>query len=266
MVWKPFRHGDWSVLSCGFKGHETYLPDEPALAARLTQETPAGPTVRCLRCGTWVLGEPRGSGPANEAPLVRRGTAVRDAVILRLLALDRLLKALVLFTVALGIWRFEGTRSAIAARIDSWLPLRQPIIETFGVDLFDSPAMHLVERALALQRSTIELIGVGVLIYGLIQLFEGIGLWLMKRWGEYLSAVATSVFLPLEIYELASEITWMRVAAFVINVAAVAYLVWTKRLFGVRGGHHAQETERQTQSLMEVERAALVIEESPAAH
>jgi hypothetical protein len=36
----------------------------------------------------------------------------------------------------------------------------------------------------------------------------------------------------------------------------VAYLVWTKRLFGIRGGHAAFEAERHSESLLEVELAA----------
>jgi len=43
----------------------------------------------------------------------------------------------------------------------------------------------------------------------------------------------------------------------VVNVAAVVYLVWTKRLFGLRGGHAAFEAERHSVSLLEVEHAAL---------
>jgi len=40
-------------------------------------------------------------------------------------------------------------------------------------------------------------------------------------------------------------------------VFAVVYLLWTKRLFGIRGGRAAFERERENVSLLEVERAAL---------
>jgi hypothetical protein len=79
----------------------------------------------------------------------------------------------------------------------------------------------------------------------------------MKRWGEYVAVVGTSIFLPLEIYELLEKVTWLRVTAFALNVFAVVYLLWTKRLFGLRGGHAAFEAERHGESLLEVERAAL---------
>jgi hypothetical protein len=75
--------------------------------------------------------------------------------------------------------------------------------------------------------------------------------------------VATSVFLPLEVYELTERITWLRVSALIVNLAAVAYLVYTKHLFGVRGGRAAYEAERHEASLLEVETSAH-LEPTPA--
>jgi len=51
-------------------------------------------------------------------------------------------------------------------------------------------------------------------------------------------------------------VTWLRVVAFAFNVFAVVYILWTKRLFGFRGGRAAFEAERHSQSLLEVEQAA----------
>ncbi len=45
-------------------------------------------------------------------------------------------------------------------------------------------------------------------------------------------------------------------AALVVNLFAIAYLLWTKRLFGLRGGHAAFLAGRQAESLIEVEQAA----------
>jgi hypothetical protein len=57
-------------------------------------------------------------------------------------------------------------------------------------------------------------------------------------------------------YELTEKITAFRVGALIINVAAVLYLLLTKRLFGLRGGKAAYEAQRHEQSLLEVERAS----------
>lgn len=90
----------------------------------------------------------------------------------------------------------------------------------------------------------------------MLELVEAIGLWLKKRWGEYVAVVGTSLFVPLEIYELMEKVTWLRVAALIINLFAIAYILWTKRLFGFRGGHAAFEAERRNDSLLEVEQSA----------
>jgi uncharacterized membrane protein (DUF2068 family) len=79
----------------------------------------------------------------------------------------------------------------------------------------------------------------------------------MRRWGEYFAVVATSIFLPVEIYELTEKVTVLRVILLLINIAAVVWLVWSKRLFGVRGGGPAFHAEHHAESLLTVERAAV---------
>jgi hypothetical protein len=43
----------------------------------------------------------------------------------------------------------------------------------------------------------------------------------------------------------------------VVNLLLVIYLVWTRRLFGVRGGKTAYEARLRSASVIEVEQAAL---------
>src|SRR5262249_17936428 len=52
------------------------------------------------------------------------------------------------------------------------------------------------------------------------------------------------------------KVTWVRIGALIINIAAVIYLLYTKRLFGLRGGHEAYMAERHEANLLEVEEAA----------
>jgi hypothetical protein len=53
------------------------------------------------------------------------------------------------------------------------------------------------------------------------------------------------------------HITWLKVGALAINLLLVIYLVWTKRLFGVRGGKAAYDARLRSESVIEVEQAAL---------
>lgn len=251
------RRFDWSLRSCGLHGHVTYRPTETDLAERISTETAIGEAWRCLRCGDFVVGAPHGAGPADEAPLVLRGRQLRDALILRLLAAERLIRGLLLVALSYGVYKFNGSRDSLQRVFHEYLPTLKPLADKLGIDLQHTGPVHLIEKALNAHHSTLTLVSLGVLAYGLLELLEAVGLWLMKRWGEYVAVVGTGIFIPLEVHELIDKVTWLRVLAFVINVFAIVYLLWSKRLFGIRGGHEAFKAEREGESLLEVERAAL---------
>ena len=40
---------------------------------------------------------------------------------------------------------------------------------------------------------------IGALGYGVLELVEGTGLWLEQLWAEYLTVIATSLLIPLEL-------------------------------------------------------------------
>jgi uncharacterized membrane protein (DUF2068 family) len=254
-VRSPWRNFDWEVRNCGWHGHVTWAPTEEELAERLHVETVVGEAWRCLRCGLFVPGEPQGRGPAEDAPVVLRGRALRDAFILRLLAVERGIRGVLLVALAYGIYEFEGAQDSLQRVFEDYLPRLTPVAEHAGVDLQSTGPVRLIHQALETSPHTLTLISLGVLAYGALELLEAVGLWLMKRWGEYVAVVGTAVFIPLEVYELLETVTWLRVAALALNVFAVVYILWTKRLFGFRGGRAAFEAERHSTSLLEVERA-----------
>ena len=242
---------DWSLLGCGRSGHATYAPAEAELRPRLSVPTPAGTAWRCLRCGTFVPGEPAGSGPAAAAPDVRRGKDLRSAVILRLFAIERYLRALVFGVAAFGVWRFEYARASIDAALDREYPAVRTLLIQLGYNVDQSKLVGLVQRALTLSPASIDLLAAALAAYAVIEAVEGTGLWLAKRWGEYFAMVVTSLGLPYEIYDLANKITATRVIFFVINLALVLYLVITRRLFGLRGGKSAYEARLRGESIMQ---------------
>jgi len=92
-----------------------------------------------------------------------------------------------------------------------------------------------------LDKRAIETIGAALLGYGVLEGVEAVGLWYAKRWAEYLTLLVTASLLPVEVYELVDRATPFKVVAFVLNVAVVVYLLYAKRLFGLRGGVRADE-------------------------
>jgi uncharacterized membrane protein (DUF2068 family) len=83
----------------------------------------------------------------------------------------------------------------------------------------------LLDKASVIDDHMLRRISAFLFGYAAIGLLEGIGLILEKVWAEYLTAVITASFLPLEIYELFHRVTWFRVSLLVLNLAVLAYLV-----------------------------------------
>jgi uncharacterized membrane protein (DUF2068 family) len=229
--------------------------------------TAGGTAWRCLRCGAFVhhgqhgKGQhgkvKHGSGPAAAAPLLRRGRELRDELILRVFAVERFIRFVVFAAAAYGVWRFKYDRGHIQQAFNHDLPAIRELYQDLGFNFDQSKLIGLIQHSFTLDARTLTYLAIGLVLYALIELTEGVGLWLGQRWGEYFAMVATSVFLPYEVYDLTVKVTWLRVGALVINLLLVGYLVWTKRLFGVRGGKQAYEARLRTESFIEVEQAAL---------
>ena len=248
---------DWSLFGCARKGHVTYSPDEPDLRDRLMARTAGGTAWRCLRCGAFVTDGQHGSGPAAAAPLLRRGKELRDELILRVFAVERFIRFVVFAAAAYGVWRFTYDRAGIQRAFNNDLPAIRALYRDLGFNVDHSRLLGLIQHSFTLDARTLTWLAIGLAGYAIIELTEGLGLWLGQRWGEYFAMVATSVFLPYEVYDLTVKITWLRVAAFAINLLLVVYLVWSKRLFGVRGGKRAYEARLRTDSFIAIEQAAL---------
>jgi uncharacterized membrane protein (DUF2068 family) len=247
---------EWNLRTCARRGHVTYAPEEEEFRAKLEATTPLGDAWRCLRCGTYVLGAPHGTGPAEDAPVLLRGKALRAAFILRALAVERWIRGAILLLLAAAVFELKSTQASIKEYVDKDLKALKPFFDQIHFNVSDSATIHSIEKVLNAKPSTLNLIAFGILFYGLLQVVEGVGLWVLKRWGEYVAVVGTTLFIPLEVYELTDKISWLKVGALLVNLAAVLYLVLSKRLFGVRGGHAAYEASLHEVSLLEVEEAA----------
>ena len=132
------------------------------------------------------------------------------------------------------------------------------LFRQLGYNINNSKLVGLLHHALTLSSKTLTLLAIGLALYAIIELVEGAGLWLARRWGEYFAMVATSLGLPLEIYDLTRKVTVATPGrASRVNLALVLYLVITKRLFGVRGGKAAYDARLRSESVLEAaEKAA----------
>lgn len=134
---------------------------------------------------------------------------------LLLIALYEFTKGLVMVLVAIGLLRL--LHKDVQEFVTHWAHLLR-------LDLHNRFVEKLLERAgLINPRELKQLAALGFFSGGL-HLTQGVGLYLEKRWAEYLTIVATAAFIPLEIHGLVKHATWVRGAVLVANVALVIYL------------------------------------------
>jgi uncharacterized membrane protein (DUF2068 family) len=241
----------YELLVCGLRGHELIGTDARELRP---QDKTVARVIdgvrwhRCLRCDSW-LPVPAPSAPARDVPpdadeidLPPRGKPLRDKIVLRLIAINRALHFVVLGAIAVLIFLFASHRDALRSK--AYRVIVDLQTGTGGSRAPTHGLLHEIERSFSLQTGTIKLVGAVFTVYALVEGIEAFGLWYQRRWAEYLTFIVTTSLLPLEIYELAHKLSPFKLLAFVINVAVVAYLLFAKRLFGLRGGVAAEERER----------------------
>jgi uncharacterized membrane protein (DUF2068 family) len=83
-----------------------------------------------------------------------------------------------------------------------------------------------VEKAGLVRTSHLAWVSVITFVYAGLLLAMGTGLFLEKRWAEYLTAIVTASFIPVEIYELVRHVRLTTIVVTAINVVTVIYLVW----------------------------------------
>jgi uncharacterized membrane protein (DUF2068 family) len=247
----------YELLVCGVRGHELLGTDAEELRPEDHAFVRPGEGnmcwFRCLRCDSWLpLAAPeaptrRYPPSRDEVELPLRGKALRDKIVLRLIAINRAFHFLVLGALAAAIFVFAAHRGSLRDPVFRVLTDIQGGLSgtTHGSN---HGLIHELHHLFSIQSGTLTKIGLVVSAYALVEGVEAVGLWLMKRWAEYLTFVVTASLLPLEIYELIHKLTPLKAIAFIVNIAIVVYLLFAKRLFGLRGGAAADEAERERDS------------------
>jgi uncharacterized membrane protein (DUF2068 family) len=239
----------YELLVCGLRGHQLIGLDAAELRpadALVAREIDGIRWHRCLRCDAW-LPVPAPADPARRHPPERgeielplRGRPLRDKIVLRIIAIDRAFHFVILGLIAAAIF-------ILAARRDELRSVFYRVLSDIEGTVVDQThqaghgIVHDFEELLSLRSGTIRLVGGAVALLAFVELVEAVGLWYQKRWAEYLTFLVTAAFIPLEIYELTRTVSPLKIIALVVNVAIVIYLLYAKRLFGLRGGWAAEE-------------------------
>ena len=243
----------WELLVCGLGGHELVgldaarLRPEDAVVAR---EINGVRWHRCLRCDSWLpIGPPPTQAPRavppdrDEIELPLRGRPLRDRAILRLIAINRALHFVGLAALGIAILLFSANRADLR---DVVLRVTADITgESANGNGSEHGLTHRIDQLFSLRSSRLHLFAAIALVYAFVEGLEAVGLWYGRRWAEYLTLIVTASLLPVEIYELSDHVSPFKIIAFMLNVAVVAYLLYAKRLFGIRGGAAADEALKE---------------------
>ena len=63
-------------------------------------------------------------------------------------------------------------------------------------------------------------------MYFVVRMIEAFGLWLRKTWAEWFAVLTGGMYIPIEIYKVASKVTWPRITVLVVNFGVVSYLLF----------------------------------------
>ena len=162
-----------------------------------------------------------------------RETQPVDTVV-RLIILERAVRGTLVFILGVALLTNSGRIVRLVRGWVSELVINPAQRTRFLVNLL-RPLLNFTPR-------TAVLIGVGAVLFGLLELTEAVGLARRRRWAEYLTVIAGTLGIPFEVMEVIHRQTLVRIGILLINIAIVLYLAWQKHLFGLRGGI-ATETE-----------------------
>jgi uncharacterized membrane protein (DUF2068 family) len=136
------------------------------------------------------------------------------------IAVFKFVKGSVLLALACGAMNL--LHKDVASHVERWLDqLRiDPDNRYIGTLLGKLQLVHTKEL------KELSALGAG---YAALFLTEGTGLLLRQRWAEWLTIIATSSLMPLEIYELIKEFTPLRLLLLLVNAALVLFLAYRVR-------------------------------------
>ena len=140
--------------------------------------------------------------------------------VLRTIAVYKLVKVLLLLALAYGEVRLSD--ASLIAKLVSWASARP-----FGLE--HKVVTQLLEWFSGLTASRVHALRMVTLAYAAVFATEGIGLWMQKRWAEWLTVIITASLIPLELWELFNKPNIGKAAVLIANIAIVVVLIWHVR-------------------------------------
>ena len=135
---------------------------------------------------------------------------------LRVIALYKLVKVILLLATAYEVVHLHD--ASILAQIYTWMATLPSGLER------DIVHITLVKFS-GLSYAQLKVLRAGTLVYATVFSVEGVGLWMGRRWAEWLTIIVTGSLIPLEFWEQWVRPSFGKTTLIIVNVAIVWYLV-----------------------------------------
>jgi uncharacterized membrane protein (DUF2068 family) len=154
-------------------------------------------------------------GPTNRAAAPQKSDRLIKAI-----AIERGFRAVVLIAIGIVLMTHAHT---------DWGHTVNVVAHDLGFDPSRNGIQKLIDKVQAISPTKYFFFGAVAVAYGILEGVEAYGLWLRRRWAEYLTVIATCLLFIPEIDELIKRVSALKVAALIVNAVIVAYLVWRLR-------------------------------------
>jgi uncharacterized membrane protein (DUF2068 family) len=150
---------------------------------------------------------------------------------LRLIAVLEATKGVLGLVLGIGLYLLTGHHRH---------PLIQWIVERLHLDDSAHAPHFIVEMLAHPERFRLEIWTLLAAGYATLRFVEAYGLWLARRWAEWLALVSAALYIPFEIFAIVESPTLLKVSLLVLNGAFVAYLSMVLRATRRKRAHAAR--------------------------
>jgi uncharacterized membrane protein (DUF2068 family) len=139
---------------------------------------------------------------------------------LRIIALFKLAKATLFFVAGIGLLHF------LNQDVESRL---QHLMDDLHVDHHNRFLEWCLNQAGLLNKDKKALLSAAAIFYACLFATEGTGLYLRKRWAEWMVVILTGSLLPVEAYEIWHKVTMVKILFTIGNILILGYLIYVIR-------------------------------------
>jgi uncharacterized membrane protein (DUF2068 family) len=135
------------------------------------------------------------------------------------------IRAIAVLEATKGVLIFSAGMGVLSLVHHDVQRLADKLIGHLHLDLAGQHPRVFVQVASQLTDTRLWVLGALAGAYGAVLLVEACGLWLGRRWAEWVAAISGSVYIPIEAYEMLHGAGWLSVGMLLLNVFIVASML-----------------------------------------